>query len=71
MEMKVRLQAFQVPNYVIAESRIGLKQDGLVENPKWHLNEVDEETLSELCDQFRHDVFIKAEKPDPRKKPNK
>jgi hypothetical protein len=67
MEMKIKLQAFQVPNYVIAEPRVGLKQDGLIEAPKWHLKEVDEETLSKLCDQFRHDVFTKAEKVDPCK----
>jgi hypothetical protein len=68
MEMKVRLQPFQVPDYVIAESRPGLKQDGLVENPKWHLRDVDDKTLSELCDQFRHDVFTKAGRVDPRGK---
>ena len=66
MEMKIRLQPFQTPNYVIAESKPGLKQDGMVECPKWHVNEIDEETLSDLCDRFRKDVFAKAGKRDPK-----
>lgn len=66
MEMKVKLQPFQTPNYVIAESKPGLKQDGMVERPMWHVKEVDENTLSEMCDQFRRDVFEKAGKRDPK-----
>ena len=65
MEMKVRLQPFQTPNYVISESKQGLRQDGIVESPKWHIKEVDEKTLSEMCDQFRKDIFEKAGKRDP------
>jgi len=66
MEIKIKLQPFQTPNYVMAESKPGLKQDGLVECPKWHIRDVDEQTLSEMCDQFRRDVFAKAEKVDPK-----
>ncbi len=67
MKMTIELQPFITPNYVIAVSKEGLKQNGVVENPKWHINELDEETLSEMCDQFRHDIFTKACKVDPRK----
>lgn len=66
MEMKVKLQPFSTPNFVIAEQRPGVKQDGIVEAPKWHINEVDINTLSELCDQFRKDIFEKAGKFDPK-----
>ena len=66
MEMKIKLQPFQTPNFVLAVPRPGLKQDGMIEAPKWPLSDVEESTLSELCDQFRHDVFIKAGKTDPR-----
>lgn len=66
MEMKVNLKPFSTPNFVIAEQRLGLKQDGIVEPPKWHITEVDVSTLSELCDQFRKDIFEKAGKFDPK-----
>jgi hypothetical protein len=66
MEMKIKLQPFQTPNYVMAEPKPGLRQDGMVECPKWHIRDVDEQTLSELCEQFRRDVFAKAEKVDPK-----
>lgn len=66
MEMKVKLRPFQTPNYVIAESKPGLRQDGIFECPKWHVKEVNEHTLSKLCDQFRRDIFEKAGKSDPR-----
>ena len=64
--MKVKLQPFSTPNYVIAESKSELKQDSMVESPKWHIKEVDETTLSEMCDQFRKDIFEKAGKRDPK-----
>ena len=67
MEIKLKLQPFQVPNYVITESNPRLKQDGFVESPSFHLSQLDEEILSELCDQFRKDVFANAEKVDPKK----
>lgn len=66
MEMRVKLQPFQTPNYVIAEPKPGLKQDGMIESPKWHVREVDENTLSEMCDQFRRGIFDKAGKRDPK-----
>ena len=63
---KIKLRPFNVPNYVLGETSPGLKQDGFVEGPKWHIKELAETTLSELCDQFRKDVFEKAGKQDPR-----
>jgi hypothetical protein len=33
--------------------------------PKWSLKEVDAETLAKMCDDFRAEIFRKAEKPDP------
>jgi len=63
--MTIKLQPFSTPNYVISESRVGTRQEGLIENPKWPLSEVDEDTLSQLCEKFREDVFKKAGKNDP------
>lgn len=63
--MKIDLLPFTVPNYVIAKTAPGNRADGWVDAPKWHIRDVDTETLSELCDQFRADVFAKAGKSDP------
>jgi hypothetical protein len=68
MKMKIQLQPFMVPNYVLALSEPRPRQEGFIEASKWHIREVDEETLSGLCDLFRHDVFMKAEKVDPKSK---
>ncbi len=60
--LNVELKPFTVPNYVIVEpSRVGLKQEGIsLENPKYHLNKLDRDTVSDLCDEFRRNVFLKA-----------
>lgn len=65
-EMKLKLQPFVTPNYVLAEMPPGLKQDGMKEVPKWPLTDLTAETVSDLCDEFRREVFKKAERPDPR-----
>lgn len=65
-EMKLKLQPFVTPNYVLAEMPTGLKQDGMKETPKWALRDLSADTVSELCDEFRREVFKKAERPDPR-----
>jgi hypothetical protein len=54
------LVPFTVPNYVMAKSKPRPRQDGIIENPKYHLSELSDETLKALCDQFRIDVFTKA-----------
>ena len=60
IETKVKLQPFRVPNYVIVDMPPRLRQEGMSEAPKYHLSELDNETLEELCRQFREDVFTKA-----------
>ena len=58
----VKLRPFSVPNFVIQETAPGLKQDGFKEPSTFALHELDTDTLEGLCDQFRKDVFAKAEK---------
>lgn len=65
VHMKIELQPFTVPNYVIGKMPARPRQDGIVEAPKWELMDVDAETLSDLCDDFRREVFKKAQRPDP------
>ena len=42
------------------------KQKGLVEAPKYAIQELDVDTLSSLCDEFRANVFARANKIDTR-----
>lgn len=65
MEIKLKLQPMSVPNYVIAMMPPRERQDGMVEAPKFHLRDLEPEVLAELCDEFRRNVFAKAEKRDP------
>lgn len=58
IEAKVKLKPFRVPNYVLIEPNES--RDGLAELPKYRLSELDDETLEELCRQFKDDVFAKA-----------
>lgn len=60
--IKRNLQPFTVPNYAIQVVPPGKRQDGFVENPKYHLSELDVETLEEMCAEFRSGVFEKAGK---------
>ena len=45
----------------------GQRQDGFNPDaaPKWHVREVDAETLTEQCGKFRAEIFAKAGKSDP------
>ena len=60
IKLEVELQPFIVPNYVNQKTKCGKRQDGLTENPTYHLSELSDEVLHELCDQFRESVLAKA-----------
>lgn len=62
----VELRPFIVPNYVSAMAKPRPREQGVVESPSYALSELDEKTLSALCDEFRATVFEKAGKDDPR-----
>lgn len=64
--MTIELQPFGTPNFVIQKMAPRPKQEGMIECPKYHLRELDADTLAELCDQFRREIFEKAGMPDPR-----
>ena len=67
MKAEIQLQPIRVPNYILSLPKVGKREDGFKEPPKFHPSELSAETLSELCDQFRHDLFAKAEMVDPKK----
>lgn len=60
---EIELQPFTVPNYVIVKMPPRPKQDGIRESPKYHISELDENTLNKLCDEFRAAVLRKAKEP--------
>lgn len=64
-EHTVELIPFSVPGQVTAKTVPGPRSDGFQEIPKFSLGELDQETLSELCNEFRRSVFKKAGKDDP------
>jgi len=68
MKINVELIPMKVPNYVIQKMPPRPRQEGININgaPKYHLSDLDENVLSQLCDEFRADVFAKAGKQDPR-----
>jgi CRISPR/Cas system endoribonuclease Cas6 (RAMP superfamily) len=62
MKVEVELQPFTVPNFVLVKPRLGFRQEGITEAPKFALSELDEQTLEQLCAEFRRAVFAKAGK---------
>jgi hypothetical protein len=64
--IKVELKSLNVPNFVIPVSKPGRKQDGFKPVEGIPIGDMDENTLSVLCDEFRRNVFIKAGKTDPK-----
>lgn len=66
--MKVELQPWMTPNFVTALTNPRPGLEGMQETPKWHISNVDAETLAKQCDRFRASIFAKAGKADPAQK---
>lgn len=64
-EIKVRLLPIRVPNYIIHEAQPRPQGEGFKENDKSKLEDLNPDTLAELCDDFRKSIFEKAGKTDP------
>lgn len=64
--MKIELQPFSTPNFVLGKMPPRQRQDGIGSTLSWPLSEVDADELARLCDEFRAEVFRKAGKPDPK-----
>lgn len=62
--IKQKLQPFQTPNYIKFATKPGKRQDGFKEVPKLHLHEVPEQTLIEMCDEFKRAVLAKHRNTD-------
>jgi len=64
IKAEIELRPFTVPNFVLPVARVGKREEGFQESPSFALRELSAETIDKLCKQFRHDVFMKAEKQD-------
>lgn len=62
MKAEIELEPFRTPNYVLTKAKVGRRQDGFENVPKFHISELSDETLNELCDQFRKEIFEKKAK---------
>jgi len=63
IKVNIELEPFRVPNYVLVKQKAGLRQDGFqVDTPKYHVRDLDVETLERLCNEFRQAIFEKAKK---------
>ena len=67
--IEIELIPFDVPDYAQQYAAPESRQDGVTftREKKWALKDLDVETLSDLCDEFRFEVFKKAGKTDPRR----
>ena len=68
-KIEITLKPFIVPNYVVTSGN-RLRGDEICEDRKFHLKELDPVTLEKLCDDFKKEVFKKAEKPPPPQERN-
>lgn len=64
--MKIKTRSWTTPNFVLGDVS---NKPGATPEVSLHLQEADVETLSELCDRYRAEVFRKAGKPDPKATP--
>lgn len=64
--LKVELVPFSTPNFVLEKTAPRPRDEGFKEPRSHALHEVDSDTLSIMCDDFRAEVFRKAMKKDPR-----
>lgn len=65
IEGKVKFKPFRTPNFALVEMKVGARNQGWAEGPKYPVSEIDASALASLCDQFRADIFSKAGKLDP------
>lgn len=65
VSIQVELEPFEVPDFVVAVSEPGVRQDGMQPKQKYPLRNLDSYTLEKLCDDFRSEVFLRAGKSRP------
>ena len=66
--INMKIRPFQIPNFVSLEQPPGRRQDGMKAAITVPVGDLDPQTLSDLCDEFRAALFAKVQKPDPQLK---
>lgn len=64
-QINLDIQPFDVPDSVSLITKPGKRSDGFKPSPKFLISELDSKILSEMCNEFRKNVFEKANKKDP------
>lgn len=67
--MNIKLKPFMTPNFVMAELPARPSVEGRTEALSFKLCDIEAQELSDMCDAFRFEVFLKANKRDPKVKP--
>lgn len=65
VKIDIELQPFTVPNYVLAKESPQPRENGFQEGRKFHISELNRDTLWRLCEDFRDEVFKKANVQQP------
>jgi len=60
VNLEVNIKPFNVPNFVVIEKKAGTRQEGFKESPAIPLNELGEDVIWKLCDEFCNEVYKKA-----------
>ncbi len=68
IQINVEIDPFSVPSYVVAKGAPGKREDGFKTAPAIPLADLSPETLDQLCNDFRREVFNKAMRQDPQTK---
>ena len=66
--VKIKIKPFTVPRTVYMDLPPRPKQEGMTVPQHYFVKDLDAETLSQLCDEFRKSIFELAEKTDPKGK---
>lgn len=65
-DFKIKLRPWIVPNFATIEGRPGSRQDGWKDASGIPISELPAETLAQMADEWRAELFDKAGKKDPR-----
>lgn len=63
--IEVKLKPFKTPNFVLVEEPAKPREEGFAEGRKFSLSELDADTLSRMCNDFRAEIFKKAGRHEP------
>jgi hypothetical protein len=65
VNIEIRLKPFNIPHFVVVDGPTNPREKGLGEGRKLSLRELDTDTLSRMCNDFRKGVFKRAGKQEP------